>query len=237
MGTDTGKWLCRLADADRRLALWCIAQCARIALPFARDISGHAANIVQLAEDIAMSRSSGSIKIENQISDAIFWLSRAGGSIGHGIGDASVRAAYAHRAIADMAYCCLCYDPRLKIYLQHAAVGIIWAVARQDFASHLTTEDARLLQLCKSQLWPLTEPTPEQVSAACAADQVAWDYILDMDIKGKIRADAILSAYERKDLGLIGWDPVGRAVRERVTISTNALDIASGIASISEGAA
>lgn len=73
-----------------------------------------------------------------------------------------------------------------------------------------------LLTAIGAQRWPMSIPTPAELSAAPAAVAVAWDSVSDDRAEQSI--DELLAARARAGrLGLDWSDPVQRAVAERAT--------------------
>jgi len=210
-----------LVAADRRAAVWCAAQCARTALHLIPAVEDRPRSAVETA--LAWARGHATRedcrRAEHEAARA-----RDGLSIDDPAKDA---AAAASDAVA------LC-DPFAHRYNQPASEQTIYvlvgstvaaasAIARtiapldpQPAADH---QLERLRDLVQAERWPLTMPSPEQLRAAPAAVQVAWDAVGDtLGDRAVVELTmlALVEAYARAErLGLDWDDPVQRAVAER----------------------
>jgi hypothetical protein len=217
-----------LAAADPRAAVWCAAQCARAALhlvPDGEDRPRRALEVAEawargLATDEDCQRALAPVEAADEEREAAEPRTHAAHAVSYAI--------TAARAVAAL------HAPALRPVRTEPVAGPLsdvapaeagyaaWAAARAlahttpvgwyaAFHRHLVD----LLARVEAERWPLTVPTPEQLRAAPATVQVAWDAVWDRAVV-ELTVPALLEARARAGrLGLRWDDPIQRAVAER----------------------
>jgi len=205
----------QIAAADPRAGAWCAAQCARTALhlvPAGEDRPRRALEVAEawargLAtdEDCAVAR--GDVESAGSDVGELAPRSIAVRAVSHAISSA-------HAAVAG----CAC-GAGATTPLESSATQAAWAIvlttdpARWHAEFHRQLE--RLHERVQAERWPLTVPAPEQLLAAPAAVQVAWDALGDRAVAEQTVL-ALVEAHARAGrLGLRWDDPAQRAVAER----------------------
>jgi len=205
-----------LVAADRRAAVWCAAQCARTALHLVPAGEDRPRQALETAETWA--RGYTSVEdcrwAEHKAARARVGLSADDPAI-----DAVAAAVDAVALCDPSAHRSQYRDENTLVILvgitAAAASAVAHASAPLDPQPAARRHLERLRDLVQAERWPLTVPSPEQLRAAPAAVQVAWDAVGDRAV-AELTVPALLEAHARAArLGLRWDDPIQRAVAER----------------------
>lgn len=202
MSGDARELLRSLVPIDRRVAVWCAAQCARTALQYVPEGELRPLRAIEAAEAWAREPSEEGkgaaygIAVESHCAalGATKWAASA------------ARAAY---------YAALAAHADRASYAANAAAK---AADEANAAAHaIRAPNPELHALCRAERWPLSRaPSIDARLTLPVWQQVAWDEIDSADLHGEITVAQLFEAYLFRVP--LQWEGADRALAERLAL-------------------